>query len=103
MDLKSSVGGGTPTRHSVYEMPEVKNNKNPLTTMPNIITAPAVLKAWEPQNIGLRPKIPSWNQCDTIIYSEVSKMLTAGKSPKDAMLDAKAQIDLAVKGEPSAI
>ena len=103
MDLKSSVGGGTPTRHSVYEMPEVKNNKNPLTTMPNIITAPAVLEAWEPQNIGLRPKIPSWNQCDTIIYSEVSKMLTAGKSPKDAMLDAKAQIDLAVKGEPSAI
>jgi len=103
MDLKSSVGGGTPTRHSVYEMPEVKNNKNPLTTMPNIITAPAVLEAWEPQNIGLRPKIPSWNQCDTVIYSEVSKMLTAGKSPKDAMLDAKAQIDLAVKGEPSAI
>ena len=30
-------------------------------------------------------------------------MLTAGKSPKDAMHDAKAQIDLAVKGEPSAI
>jgi multiple sugar transport system substrate-binding protein len=51
----------------------------------------------------LRPKIPSWNQCDTIIYSEVSAMLTAGKSPKDAMLDAKKQIDLAVKGEPSAI
>jgi multiple sugar transport system substrate-binding protein len=103
MDLKSSVGGGTPTRHSVYELPEVKNNKNPLTTMPNIVTAPAVLEAWKPQNIGLRPKIPSWNQCDTIIYSEVSAMLTAGKSPKDAMLDAKKQIDLAVKGEPSAI
>jgi hypothetical protein len=30
-------------------------------------------------------------------------MLTGGKSPKDAMHDAKAQIDLAVKGEPSAI
>ena len=103
MDLKSSVGGGTPTRHSVYQMPEVKNNKDPLTTMPNIVTAPAVLKAWEPQNIGLRPKIPSWNQCDTIIYSEVSQMLVGGKSPKDAMHDAKTQIDLAVKGEPSAI
>jgi multiple sugar transport system substrate-binding protein len=62
-----------------------------------------VLKAWEPQNIGLRPKIPSWNQCDTIIYSEVSQMLVGGKSPKDAMHDAKTQIDLAVKGEPSAI
>jgi len=103
MDLKSSVGGGTPTRRSVYELPQVKNNKDPRTTMPNIITAPAVLEAWKPENIGLRPKIPSWNQCDTVIYSEVSAMLTAGKSPKDAMLDAKEQIDLAVKGEPSAI
>jgi multiple sugar transport system substrate-binding protein len=103
MDLKSSVGGGTPTRTSVYQMPEVKHNKNPLTNMPNIVTAPAVLEAWEPQNIGLRPKIPSWNQCDTIIYSQVSQMLTAGKNPEDAMRDAKIEIDQAVKGVPSAI
>jgi multiple sugar transport system substrate-binding protein len=103
MDLKSSVGGGTPTRRSVYQMPEVKNNKHPLTNMPNIVTAPAVLKAWEPQNIGLRPKIPSWNQCDTVIYTQVSQMLTAGKSPEDAMHDAKTEIHQAVKGVPSAI
>jgi multiple sugar transport system substrate-binding protein len=103
MDLKSSVGGGTPTRHSVYQMPQVKNNKNPLTNMPNIITAPTVLEAWEPQNIGLRPKIPNWNQGDTIIYTQISQMLVGGKSPEDAMRDAKTLMDQAVKGVPSAI
>jgi len=103
MDLKSSVGGGTPTRESVYQMPEVKNVKDPLTTMPNIVTASAVREAWKPENIGLRPKVPSWNQCDTVVYTELSQMLTGGKSPEDAMRDAKTQIDLAVKGEPSAI
>jgi multiple sugar transport system substrate-binding protein len=84
-------------------MPEVKNVKDPLTTMPNIVTASAVREAWKPENIGLRPKVPSWNQCDTIVYTELSQMLTGGKSPEDAMHDAKTQIDLAVKGEPSAI
>jgi multiple sugar transport system substrate-binding protein len=103
MDLKSAVGGGTPTRHSVYEMPQVKNNRDPLSSMPNIITASAVLKAWEPQNIGLRPKTPSWNQCDTVIYSQISQMLTGGKPPEDAMRDAKQEIDQATKGVPSAI
>ena len=82
MGLKSDVGGGTPTRSSLYELPEVKNNEAPRENMPNIITAPAVREAWEPQNIGLRPKVTSWNQCDTIIYTEVSQMLTADKSPE---------------------
>lgn len=102
MDLKSSVGGGTPTRTSVYQMPEVKKNETPPTSMPNILTAPAVRKAWEPQNIGLRPKIPSWNQCDAVIYTELSKML-AGKSPEAAMRDAKRGVDQTTKGVPSAV
>jgi multiple sugar transport system substrate-binding protein len=95
IDLKSKVGGGTPTRQSVYELPEVKKAMNPPSKMPNLLTAQAVFKAWEPHNIGLRPKIPSWNECDTIIYTELSKMLVLGKSPADAMRSAKQAIDKA--------
>jgi multiple sugar transport system substrate-binding protein len=41
----------------------------------------AVSKAWEPENIGLRPKIEEWNKCDTVIFTELSKMLAGDKSP----------------------
>lgn len=103
LDLKSSVGGGTPTRKSVYQLPQVKKNETPPTNMPNILTAPVALKAWEPQNIGLRPKTPSWNQCDAIIYTNLSQMLAGGKSPEEAMRDAKQGVDLTTKGVPSAV
>ena len=91
--LKSKVGGGTPTRQSVYDMPEVKQAMQPPSSMPNILTATAVAKAWKPENIGLRPKIPQWNQCDTIIFTEVSKMLAGQKTPEQAMRDAKQGFD----------
>ena len=103
MDLKSSVGGGTPTRTSVYELHQVKKNEKTPTEMPNILTAPAVRKAWEPQNIGLRPKTPSWNQCDAVIYTNLSQMLAGAKSPGEAMRDAKRGVDQTTKGVPSAI
>ena len=35
-NLKSKVGGGTPTRESIYELPEVKAAMNPPSEMPNI-------------------------------------------------------------------
>ena len=103
MDLKSSVGGGTPTRNSIYELHQVKKNEKPPTDMPNILTAPAVRKAWEPQNIGLRPKTPSWNQCDAVIYTNLSQMLAGAKSPEEAMRDSKRGVDQTTKGVPSAV
>jgi multiple sugar transport system substrate-binding protein len=60
-----------------------------------MLTAQAVSAAWEPENIGLRPKIPQWNECDTTIYTEVSKMLAGEKSPEQAMRDAKQGFDQA--------
>jgi multiple sugar transport system substrate-binding protein len=80
--LGSKVGGGTPTRTSVYELPEVKAEitKSP-SKFPNIRTAPAVLAAWQEENIGLRPKVTQWVQLDTIIFTELSKMLTQNGDP----------------------
>ena len=103
LDLKSSVGGGTPTRKSVYELPEVKKNETPPTSMPNILTAPTMREAWAPENIGLRPKTPTWNQCDAVIYTELSKMLAGGKSPEEAMRAAKRGVDQTTKGAALAV
>ena len=103
MGLKSSEGGGTPTRKSVYEMPEVRKNFTPPTDMPNALTSPTSLEAWEAQNIGLRPKTPTWNQCDAVIYTELSKMVAGGKSPEDAMRDAKLGVDQTTEGAPRAV
>ncbi len=95
MGLKSDVGGGTPTRLSVYEKPGVKQAQQRPSEMPNILTYNAVSKAWEPENIGLRPKIEEWNECDTVIFTELSKMLAGDKSPEQAMQDAKEGFDRA--------
>jgi multiple sugar transport system substrate-binding protein len=93
MGLKSDVGGGTPTRGSLYELPEVKKAMEPPTNLPNLLTYDAVSEAWKPENIGLRPKIQSWNECDTALYTEVSKMLAGQKTPEQAMKTAKQYFD----------
>ena len=45
MGLKSDVGGGTPTRGSLYELPEVKKAMEPPTNLPNLLTYDAVSEA----------------------------------------------------------
>ncbi len=80
-NLKSKAGGGTPTRSSVYQIPEVVKARKPPSSMPNILTYYAVMRAWQPQNIGLRPKTPAWNQCDSVIFSELSNMLAGNEDP----------------------
>jgi multiple sugar transport system substrate-binding protein len=95
MGLFSKEGGGTPTRQSVYEMPDVKKAEKPPSDAPNMLTANAVFQAWESQNIGLRPKIQQWNKCDTIIFTEVSKMLAGDQSPEESMRAAKEGFDRA--------
>ena len=74
-------------------MPEVKKAMEPPTNLPNLLTYDAVSEAWKPENIGLRPKIQSWNECDTAIYTEVSKMLAGQKTPEQAMKTAKQYFD----------
>jgi multiple sugar transport system substrate-binding protein len=84
-NLKSDVGGGTPTRDSVYKLPQVQKAKHEPSSMPNILTTDAVFEAWKPENIGLRPKIAAWNECDTVIFTQLSKMI-AGQQPPDACM-----------------
>jgi multiple sugar transport system substrate-binding protein len=88
-NLKSKVGGGTPTRASIYELPEVKAARKPPSKMPNILTTDAVFQAWKPENIGLRPKIAAWNECDTVIFTQLSKMLAGQQGPDQCMRNAK--------------
>ena len=88
-NLKSEVGGGTPTRASIYELPEVKAARNPPSSMPNILTTDAVFEEWKAENIGLRPKIAAWNECDTVIFTQLSKMLAGQQEPEQCMRKAK--------------
>lgn len=91
--LASEVGGGTPTRQSVYDLPEVQEQitQSP-SRFPNIRTADAVLKAWEADYIGLRPKVPQWIELDTIIFTELSKMLTQDGDPAATMAAIQSQM-----------
>jgi multiple sugar transport system substrate-binding protein len=88
-NLKSKVGGGTPTRESIYKLPEVEKARKPPSAMPNVLTTDAVFEAWRPENIGLRPKIAAWNECDTVIFTELSKMLAGSQSAEQCMRNAK--------------
>ena len=96
-NLKSDVGGGTPTRDSVYKLPEVEKARKPPSKMPNILTADAVFEAWEPENIGLRPKIAAWNECDTTIFTQLSKMLAGQQGPEKCMSNTKEGFETAIE------
>jgi multiple sugar transport system substrate-binding protein len=90
MCLKSDVGGSTPSRYSVYNLPDVKKgieqpDSAEAKAMPNLLPMKAVLAAWEEKNVYMRPKVPQWNEVDTLIYTELSKMLANNGSPESAM------------------
>ncbi|GAA2795869.1 hypothetical protein GCM10020219_078880 [Nonomuraea dietziae] len=53
----------------------------------------AVRQAWQADRIGLRPKIPMWNECNTAIFTQLSRMLTGGASPEEAMRSIKSRVD----------
>jgi len=95
--LSSDVGGSTPTRRSVYELPDVIKGMQLGTEeskrMPNLLSSAAALEAWKSENVVFLPKFPQWAQADTVIYSELSKMLTTGQSSADTMSNIADQID----------
>ena len=88
-NLKSDVGGGTPTRESIYRLPEVEAARKAPSEIPNVLTTDAVFEAWKEENIGLRPKIAAWNECDTVIFTQLSKMLAGSQSAEQCMRNAK--------------
>lgn len=96
--LTSESGGSTPTRYSVYNLPDVQKGINDPTSeeaakMPNLKACGAVQQAWATENAYLRPKVPMWPQADTIIYTELSKMLAGAISPEEAMNNANSQLN----------
>ena len=101
IDARSTAGGGTPTRSSVYQLPEVVEAEQAPSELPNMLSGPAVRTAWEPENIGLRPKIPMWNACDTAIFTELSKMIAGQSSPQEAMTAATERFDQIVEEMPA--
>lgn len=96
-NLKSKAGGGTPTRWSVYEIPEVVKARRAPSAMPNILTYDAVTRAWRPDKIGLRPKTPAWNECDSVIFSELSKMLAGSEGPSGCLNSITSGMKQAIK------
>ncbi|MBN2909971.1 extracellular solute-binding protein [Polycladomyces sp. WAk] len=97
MILKSDLGGSTPTRSSVYELPDVKKGMEPGTKeseeMPNLLSMKSVLKAWEAENAYMRPKIPQWPQIDTYVFTELSKMIAGKQSPEQTVKAITEMVD----------
>ncbi|WP_276354557.1 ABC transporter substrate-binding protein [Cohnella caldifontis] len=90
--------GFTPTRYSVYEMPLLKKAMSDPTSeeakkLPLASSLTAAQEAWKEGNVYMRPKIPMWPQIDTIVYTELSKMLAGRQSPADTMKEIAKQSD----------
>jgi multiple sugar transport system substrate-binding protein len=61
--------------------------------MPNLVSSGAVQIAWAPGNIYNRPKVPQWPQIDTVIYTELSRMILNQITPEQAMRSISRQIN----------
>lgn len=81
-------GGGSPTRASVYEMDEIKTERQKPTAeskTPTIV--PPVLEAWKEELSGHRPHLAGWNQLNQQVFTQVSQAITGEKSVEEAMAD----------------
>jgi multiple sugar transport system substrate-binding protein len=101
MILKSDEGGSTPTRYSVYMLPDVKRGMVLGTVeskqMPNLLPMKATLQAWETENVYVRPKIKQWRQIDTFIFTELSKMLIDKQTPGQTVKEIDEKINLSIE------
>ena len=90
--------GFTPTRYSVYQLPYIQTaindpNSQEFKEWPLAASLAAAQEAWKEENVYMRPKTPLWPQIDTIIYTELSKMLAGRQSPADTMKEIAKQSD----------
>jgi multiple sugar transport system substrate-binding protein len=90
--------GFTPTRYSVYQLPYIQTaindpNSQEFKEWPLAASLAAAQEAWKEENVYMRPKTPLWPQIDTIIYTELSKMLAGRQSPADTMKEIARQSD----------
>lgn len=78
--------GGSLTRQSTYNHPDVQEaaNKPPSeSSIPNV--AMPLRKAWEPQNMGMRPHSRNWNELNEALFSGISQAINGNTSPQEAM------------------
>lgn len=86
--------GGTPTRKSVLEIPDVKKAEQRPTNMPNALTFDAVYNVGiKDPNFVLGPKIPNANEYHSILAGEVQKCLSNEQSPEEAAKSIQTQLD----------
>jgi multiple sugar transport system substrate-binding protein len=90
--------GFTPTRYSVYQLPHIQRaltdpNSEEAKNWPLASSLLAAQEAWKEENSYFRPKIPMWAQVDTIVYTELSKMLAGRQTPEETMKEIAKQSD----------
>lgn len=88
--LKHPEGGCLPTRKSAYGDPSVNKQIDELSSDPNtdvpLKHMKAVLNAWKPENIYLRPKVSNFYEVEKVLTSQLHSMLV---SNLDSMETAK--------------
>ena len=78
--------GGSLTRRSTWNAPEVQNsvNKSPgEAPIPNAAMPLATM--WQPQNMGMRPHTRNWNELNEALFTGVSQALNGELEPQEAM------------------
>lgn len=86
--------GGTPTRKSVLERPDVKAAQQRPTTMPNALTFDAVYNhGIKDPHFVLGPKIPEGNEYHSIMANETQQMLSGQKTPAETAATLKERLD----------
>lgn len=86
--------GGTPTRKSVMEIPEVARARKRPTEMPNALTFDAVYDyGIKDPHFVLGPKIPEANEYHNIIATETQRCVSGEASAEEACQSIKEQLD----------
>ena len=86
--------GGTPTRRSVLEEPDVKAARKRPTKMPNALTFDAVYDVGiKDPNFVLGPKFLKTNEYHQILATETQRCLSNKTSPEEACKNIKTQLD----------
>jgi multiple sugar transport system substrate-binding protein len=86
--------GGTPTRKSVVDIPEVRRARTRPTNMPNALTFDAVYDyGIRDPHFVLGPKIPEVNEYHRILATEVQRCVSGSTTPPEACANIRSQVD----------
>ena len=102
-NLKLS-SGGTPTRASVVQLPEVvaaegqpygtgKTGRIGPSKLPNALTFPAIKVGMADPNAILGPKIPKFTEYVTVVANEIQKMCAGSQDPTTTAKNIGSQTD----------